>query len=73
MFAKFQRREIMQCMVKLNDLEELVEPLLGETLGASASARPKDAAMELDEDDELQEEANETAQFSPSEANYGLV
>ena len=29
--------------------------------------------MDLDADDELQEEANETAQFSLGEANYGLV
>ena len=27
-FAKFQRREIMRCMVKLNDLEDMAEPPL---------------------------------------------
>ena len=63
----------MQCMVKLNDLEELAEPPLGGTPGTSTSAPPKDAAMDLDEEGRIQEEANETAQFSPSEANYGLV
>ena len=63
----------MHCMVKLNDLEELAKlPLVG-TLSALTSEPPNDATMELDEEDELQEEANETAQFSPDEANYGLV
>ena len=35
MFGKFQRQEIMHYMVKLNDLEELAEPPLGGTPGAS--------------------------------------
>ena len=63
----------MCCMVRLNDLEELDEPLLGGTLGTSASTPHKDIAMDLDEEDGLQEEVNEMAQFSPNEANYGLV
>ena len=63
----------MRCMVKLNDLEELAEPLLGGTPDASTSAPPKDVAMDLDEDDRLQEEANAATQFSPDEANYGMV
>jgi hypothetical protein len=29
--------------------------------------------MDLEEEDELQEEVNVTAQFSHDEANYGLV
>lgn len=49
MYARFQRREIMRCMVKLNDLEELVEQPLGGTLGASTLGIPKDEAMDLDE------------------------
>lgn len=53
MFAKFQWREIMWCMVKLNDLEELAEPLLGGTPGALTSTPPKDVEMDLDEDDGL--------------------
>lgn len=48
-YSRFQRREIMQCMVKLNDSEELAEPLLGGTSGASTSGFSKDEAMDLDE------------------------
>ena len=73
MFVKFQRREIMRCMVKLNDLEELVEPLLGGNSRASTSDLPKDTAMDLDEADGLQDVASADAQFSPNEANFGLV
>ena len=63
----------MRCMVKLNDLEELDEPPLGGPPGASTSAPPKDAAMDLEEEDGHPDEANEMDQFSPSEANYGMV
>lgn len=60
-------------MVKLNDPEELVEPPLGGTTGALTLAPPKDATMDLDEEDGLQEEVNAMAQFSLGETNYGLV
>ena len=63
----------MRCMVKLNDLEELAEPSLGGTPGALTSAPPKDAAMDLEEEEGRLAEANEMAQFSPGEANYNLV
>ena len=63
----------MRCMVKLNDLEELVEPPLGGTLGASTSAPPQDEAMDLEEEARRLAEANDMAQFSPREANFGLV
>ena len=53
MFAKFQRRDIMRCMVKLNDLEELVEPPLGGNSGISTSDLSKDMEMDLDESDAL--------------------
>ena len=43
----------MRCMVTLNDLEELVEPPLGGTLGALTLAPPKDATIDLDEEDGL--------------------
>ena len=33
MYARFQRHEIMRCMVKINDLEELADPPLSGTLG----------------------------------------
>ena len=60
-------------MVKLNDLEELAEPSLGRNSSASTSNLPKDATMDLDKADELQELASADAQFSPDEANFGLV
>ena len=63
----------MRCMVKLNDLEELVEPPLGGTPGSSTSGLPKDEVMHLDEGIELQEEAKLEAQFSPGKANIGLL
>ena len=71
MYARFQRREIMRCMVKINDLEELYEPSLSGTLGASTSSTPKDDAMDMEESVGLQEEAKLATQFSLSEAHTG--
>ena len=61
----------MRCMVKINDLEELAEPLLSGTLGASTSGTPKDDAMDVEESVGVQEEAKMVAQFSPDEAHTG--
>ena len=63
----------MSCMVKLNDLEGLAEPPLGGNPGASTSAPPKDAAMDLEVEEGRMEEENERARFNPGKANYGLV
>lgn len=63
----------MRCMVKLNDLEQLVEPALGETPRTSTSGLPKDEAMDLDEGVRIEEEANVVVQFSPNEAKIGLL
>ena len=63
----------MRCMVKFNDLEELAESPLGGTPGAQTSAPPKDATMDLEEEEGRLQEVNEMAQFTPGEANYGLV
>ena len=62
MFAKFQRREIMCCMVKLNDLEELAKLPLGGTSGASSSALPQEEAMDLEDKVGRLAEANNTIQ-----------
>lgn len=56
LYVRFQRREIMRCMVKINDLEELVEPPLGGTPDASTLGLPKDETMDMDESVGLQEE-----------------
>lgn len=37
-FAKFQRREIMRGMVKLNDLEDMADPPLNGGIETSSSA-----------------------------------
>ena len=60
-------------MVKLNDLEELVEPSLGGNPGASTLYLPKDTTMDLDEANELQDDATTDAQFRPGEASFDLV
>lgn len=49
LYACFQRREIMCCMVKINDLEEQEEPSLSGTMGASTSATYKGDAMDVEE------------------------
>ena len=71
-FAKYQWRDAIRSMVKLQDLVDLVEPPLGGTSGASTSDHPKDEVMELDEEDEYQDDATTGTQFSPGEANFGL-
>lgn len=60
-------------MLKINDLEELVKTPLGGTLGASTSGLPMDEAMDVGESIELSEEEKLVAQFSPNEANIGLL
>ena len=57
LYARFQRREIMRCMLKINDLEELAKPPLSGTSGASTSSLPKEEAMDMEESIGLQEEA----------------
>ena len=71
MYAWFQCREIMRCMVKINDLEELSKLPLSGTLGASTSGTPKDDTMDMEESVGLQEEAKLAAQFSLGEAHTG--
>lgn len=69
MYARFQHHEIMRCMVKINDLEELAEPPLSGTLGASTSGPPKHEAMDMEERLGLQEEASLATQFIPGKAH----
>ena len=71
MYARFQCHEIMRCMVKINDLEELAEPPLSGTLGTSTSSPPKDKAMDMEEIIGLQEEAKMAAQFNPGKSHTG--
>ena len=73
MFAKFQRREIMHCMVKLNDLEELAKPPLGGAPIALTSAPMQEEEIYLDDEARRRTTVNNTAQFSPEDENFGLV
>ena len=61
MFVKFQCREIMRGLVKVNDLEELAEPPLGGTLEASTLGPLKEEMLDLQVDDAMWEEANADA------------
>jgi hypothetical protein len=73
MFAKFQCQEIMPCMVKLNDLEELAKPPLGGAPLDSTLASLQKEAMDLDKEVGRWAGANNTTQFSPKEENFSLV
>ena len=52
-------------MVKINNLEEKVEPSLSGTMGASTSRNQRDDAMDVEESVGLQEEARLATHFSP--------
>lgn len=49
LYAQFQHRKIMRCMVKINDLEDQAELPLSGMLGASTSGTIKDGAMDMEE------------------------
>lgn len=58
-YAKFQHREIMRSLVKVNDLEELVEPPLGGVLEASTSSPSKEELWDMEMEDAMRDAANE--------------
>jgi hypothetical protein len=72
-FTKFQCREIMWGLVKLNELEEVVEPPLGGMSESSTLGPPKDEMLDLEEEDTAPEDDNEVARFSPGESQIGLL
>ena len=72
-FAKFQCREMMRGMVKLNELEDVVEPPLGGHQEASVSRLPRDDPLDMEVDDATLEEAEEEARFNPSKSQIGLL
>ena len=72
-FAKFQCREIMRGLVKLNELEEVAEPALGNLLKASTLSMPKHDTQDLDDDEASLEDEGEEACFSPGESQLGLL
>ena len=54
----------MRCMVKINDLEEKVEPPLNGTMGASTFGNLWDDVMEVEEILGLRDEARLATHFS---------
>ena len=72
-FAKFQRREIMRGLVKLNEMEEVAETPLGGLPEASSLSMPRDDTQDLDDDEAALEEEGEAERFSLSESQLGLL
>ena len=67
-FPKFQRKEMMCGLVKLNELEEVTEPSLGGNQERSVSRLPRDEPMDMEAEDVALEEVEEDAWFSPGES-----
>ena len=64
----------MMCeLVKLNELEEVAEPLLGGNQERSVSRWPRDEVMDMEVEDATLEEAEEDTRFSPREQWLGLL
>lgn len=57
----------MHELVKLNELEEVIEPPLGGNQERSVLRQPRDEAMDMEVEDAALEEAEEDARFSPRE------
>ena len=72
-YAKFQCREIMRGLVKVNDLEELADPPLGGVPEASTSGSSKEELRDMEMEDAMQGAANEDPQFSLGEARAGIL
>lgn len=66
-YAKFQHREMMRGLVKLNELEEVAKPPLGGNQEHSVSRWPRDEAIDMEAEDATLEEIEEDARFSPGE------
>ena len=69
--AKFQHRDMMRKLVKLNELEEVAEPPLGGSQERPVLWRPSDKAMTMEAEDATLEEVEEDTQFSPGEQRLG--
>lgn len=72
-FAKFQRRQMMRGLVKLNELKEVVEPPLRGHPDVSVSRLLRDDPQDLDMDDAVLEEEGEEVRFSPGESRLSLL
>ena len=63
----------MRGLVKLNELEDVAEPLLGGNQELSVSRLPRDEPMDMEAEDTVLEEAEEDARFNPGESRIGLL
>ena len=64
LFAQFHRRETIRYIIKINNLEEKVEPPLSGVMGASFSGNSRDDGMEVEESAGLQDKVRFATQFS---------
>ena len=64
MYARFQRREFMRSLVKINDLEEQAEPPLSGEVRASLSANYKGGTMDIKEHVGMRDEARLAQQLN---------
>ena len=60
-FAKFQRREMMRGLVKLNELEDVAEPSLGGNKETTVSRLPRDEPLDMEAEDAALEEVEDEA------------
>lgn len=72
-FAKFQHREMMRGLVKLNELKDVVEPLLSDNQECLVSRLPRDKHMDMEVEDTTLEEVEDDAWFSPGESHLDLL
>lgn len=72
-FSKFQHREMMCGLVKLNELDEVAKPPLGGNQECLVSRLPRDEPMDMEAEDAVLEEAKEDARFSPEESRLNLL
>ena len=63
----------MRGLVKLNEIEDVVEPPLGGNRELLVSRLPRDEPMDMEAKDAALEEAEEDARFSPGESRVSLL
>lgn len=63
----------MRGLVKLNELEDVIEPPLNSNQETSISRLPRDEPLDMEAEDAALEEAEEKAWFNPGESQIGLL
>ena len=70
-YMRFQRREFMRSLVKMNDLEDQAKPPISEAMDASSLANFRGEAMDVDESIGMKEEAHLAEQLNLEGAHGG--